>query len=373
MKDDQPRPASLFSRLGDPANAWTRIFLVITLFLFGFFLILLLVIRPAEAQERWMSSLRTHQTSNPDEAAGLRPFLAALKAVDWKELQRISPELRAVANFTEEPTTAHLQFLTRHREVSRQIALVAEGDELGFPDLTNRIEPINRPSLGDMESFSRLLAANAAVSLLSGNPVESMERSLDMITVGAMMCQPRERATLSLHVSGFFLMEAALPILELSMEVLREDLDTDPVLARLQRVNEIRQPMSEAILAEFRLAAETIQASSDRPERLADVLQFYNPDLHRPDALAEAFTQLHLAESIQNDMSLILPGLEEILFVAGDHREQVTREKLQGMVPNPLLSRQVPDTRALLSRERDLAGRLRGIEDFIQRRVGARQ
>ncbi|MCC5877444.1 MAG: hypothetical protein JJU11_14585, partial [Candidatus Sumerlaeia bacterium] len=122
--------------------------------------------------------------------------------------------------------------------------------------------------------------------------------------------------------------------------------------------------MGEAILAEFRLAAATIHASSDRPERLADVLQFYNPDLERPEALAEAFTRLHLAVSINNDLSMFLPSLEEILTLTGD-REKITREELRNMVPNPLLSRQIPDTRALLSREKDLLERLKGIEDFI--------
>ncbi|MCC5877376.1 MAG: hypothetical protein JJU11_14225, partial [Candidatus Sumerlaeia bacterium] len=181
MKDDPPRPAPLLSRLGDPANAWTRIFLLIILFLFGFFLILLWVIRPAETQERWIVSLRSHQTANPDEAEGIRSLLAALKAVDWKQLDRQAPELLAVATFSEEPTTELLQFLTRHRDVSRQLALVAEGDGLRFPDLTGKVEPIDRPSLSEMESFSRLLAANAATNLLSGNPLESLERSLEML------------------------------------------------------------------------------------------------------------------------------------------------------------------------------------------------
>lgn len=362
LESDQP--ARFLDKLKDPNNVWTRVFILITAFLFVLFLLLLWVMRPIQPHDQWLANLRTHHGENPGDSRGVGTLLSALRPVEWKELNDLGEDLRLVATLQSQPTDPILQLLSRHTETFRHLSLLASGEGLQMPVVAGRIEPVPRPDLRQMERFAHLLAANGATKLLGGSRVEAVERSLDMLTVGAMLCQPRESATLTLHLAGYFLMEGALPVLELSIESLGGDLDRGNILERIDRVEELRAPISEAILAEIRLNTDTIQANSERPERLADVLQYYDPELGRADALAEAFTLLHHAISIGNETALLLPDLERILRSGGESAP-VSRNDLITLMPNPLMARQLPDIRALEIRERNLLRRLAGVRELV--------
>lgn len=358
--------------LRDPSQAWTRVFILVTLFLFALFLLLWALLTPPTPQEGWLQELERQLAAEPREGSALRPLTDALRRVDWAGLEHAREGLEEVASLTRMPGDDIGRLVFRHRDVVQLMGLAAAASPPRLPTLTTAVEPISRPGMREMENLSLLLTSHAVLRVLEGRPVEGIERLLETMMVGAMLCRPEEEASLSLHLAGFTLMEHPAHVLREIMH--HRNLDQEDLAAiaqSLARIEEIRQPIAGAVLSEYRLVGNSISEAPDRPAALANILQFYNPDLGREAALAEAFTRFQDAITVPGDLPRFLDALRLALEEnTPPAHPQLDADRVREIAGNPMLHVNMVDATPLLLREADLLARLRLLRALALYRMG---
>lgn len=373
MKTQDPQPSALSRFLRDPAQAWTRVFILVTLFLVTLFLLLWVLLTPITAQERWGDELRRHvATLSPEESGALRPFVEALSQVHWPELEDAREELYAVATLSDMPSPGIVGLASRYRTVIQQIGMAASAEATRFPSLVDAVEPISRPGMREMENLSLLLTSTALLRVFEGHALEGCERLLEAMLVGAMLCRPEEEANLSLHLAGFALMEyPAGALRELLHHWTIDEEAWESILETLETIETRRHPIAGAILAEYRLVGNSISETPERPAELADILQFYDSELGREAALARAFTHFKDVVTVPGDLPRFLDALRQALEEnTPPAPNTLTAGQVRALADNPMIHVNTIDPAPLLLRETDLVARLRLLRGLGYHKLG---
>jgi hypothetical protein len=265
---------------------WPRIFLLVVgalaLFLF---ISLYHLYGNNENKDAWNKDVRSHLASlkanNPKDAMPL--ITKAFQKVDWVKLEENNRDLGKVAQqgWSGQPAETNLlPLLEQHNGVIYQLGRAAARPDCNFPPTKNRGKNLSLPKFSNLENLSFLLVANARLQILRGNREEGIQRLVEALSLGSRFCQPRDQAHLQMHLAG-------LTMMDLATSALTSLLETTPLPSDVYRhvgnqlaiIDDQRQSAAEALISEAYQFQDTMEGSIDDLEKLASVLQFYDPAL----------------------------------------------------------------------------------------------
>lgn len=317
---------------------WPRVFLLVVV---GLLLILaaifLVLYSPVDRRNPWLSSWRRHlERVSPGD--GLHHLVEGLEMMQWEELQRHRDALKRVA--LGRPASERVLILVgRHQAVIERIRLLARTPALSLPPALEAASLDRRPDVESLELLSWLLLANARILESAGEPIEALQRLQEATVLGARLTRPAAEASLTQHVAGVLLMEGALA----HMVALVPRLGLEPwqragLAAQLERAEAELHPVVDALAGEgLRLQALLDAPTPLTAPALATILQYYDSQLPRGEALATARRDLGQAASFPQGRDKFLAEIGRVLSLPHHEQPRITPEWMKTITDNPIV------------------------------------